>query len=112
MKVDASNSTVQLNAYLKQVRQQQQPSESRTPEELTRQVAGSDKVEFSQQAKEAQQAMQALKTIPDTRSEKVAQVKMDIENGTYKASGEQAAAGMLKESFENDTILQKINIKA
>jgi len=112
MKVDANTSTVQLNAYLKQVRQQKRPSESRTHQEQTRRVAGSDKVELSQQAKEAQQAMQALKTMPDTRSEKVAQVKMDIENGTYKATGEQAATGMLKEAFENDTILQKINTMA
>jgi flagellar biosynthesis anti-sigma factor FlgM len=112
MKIDANASAVQLNAYLKQVRQQQRPSDSRTDQEQTRQIAGSDKVELSQQAKEAHQAMQALKTMPDTRPEKVAQVKLEVEKGTYQVSGERVATGMLKEAFENDTILQKINTKA
>ena len=112
MKVDANTSTVQLNAYIKQARQQQQPPDSITHQLQNQQVVGSDKVELSQQAKEAQQAMQTLKAMPDARFEKVARVKMDIENGTYNVSGERVAAGMLKEAFENDTILQKINTKA
>lgn len=114
MKVDGNPSTVQLNAYLRQAQQQQGASDS-LKQQQTQQaqlVGGSDKVELSQQAKKANEAMQALKAMPDTRSEKVAMVKMEIDNGTYKVSGQQVASGMLKEAFENDTILQKINIKA
>lgn len=110
MKID-NTSAVQLNAYLKQVRNQQQQPDSRTQAEQGKPVVGSDKVELSQQAKEAQQAMQNLKTMPEVRSDKVEQVKMEIEKGTYKVMGAKVAPKMLKESFENDWILQKVNSK-
>ena len=37
---------------------------------------------------------------------------MDIDKGTYKVSGPKAAGGMLREAFENNVILQKVNVRA
>jgi negative regulator of flagellin synthesis FlgM len=111
MKVDANSNNVQLNNYLNQVRNQQQASSTQAQQDQTRQAAGGDKVELSDKAKEVQQASQALKSMPDTRTDMVAKTKLEVEQGTYKVNGTKVATGMLKESFENDTILQKIDTK-
>lgn len=112
MKVDSNAAAVQLNAYMKQVRNQEQTANARTQQEHAQPAAGTDKVEISPQAQEVQKASETLKAMPDTRPEKVAQVKMEVDKGTYNVPGAKAATSMLKEAFENDTILQKISIKA
>lgn len=113
MKITGQNTPIQLNAYLNQVRQQQQNNV------YQQQVGsgqakgtGSDKVQLSERAREIQQAASALKAMPNVREEKVQHVKMDIDQGTYRVSGPKAARGMLRESFENDLILRKINLRA
>lgn len=110
MKVSGSNTTVQLDAYLKQVQQQKQMSPGNDPA-AARHTAQGDKVDLSSRAREVQQAAQALKQMPDIREEKVQQVKMEIDTGTYKLVGAQVATDMLRESFENNLILQKINTR-
>jgi anti-sigma28 factor (negative regulator of flagellin synthesis) len=42
----------------------------------------------------------------------VEKVKMEVDKGTYKVVGAQVATDMLKESFENNMILQKVNTRA
>ena len=112
MKVDASTTNVQLNTYLKQVRNQQQASQTQNQQDPTRPAAGGDKVELSDRAKEVQQAAQMLQEMPDTRTDMVAKTKLDVTQGNYKVNSTKVATGMLKESFENDTILQKIDTRA
>ena len=114
MKVDTSTTNVQLNTYLKQVRNQQQASQTQNQQDPTRPAAGAggDKVELSERAKEVQQAAQMLREMPETRTDMVAKTKMDVAQGTYKVNSTKVATGMLKESFDNDTILQKIDTRA
>lgn len=56
----------------------------------------SDKVEISSSAREFQLAMQALKDIPEVRSEKVKELKEEINSGTYKPDAEKIAEHILK----------------
>jgi negative regulator of flagellin synthesis FlgM len=111
MKVDSNNPSIELSAYVKQVRQQQKSAEAGPqPAAQTAQESG-DKVDLSSRAREVQQASEMLKSMPDVRTDKVEKVKMEVDKGTYKVVGAQVATDMLKESFENNMILQKVNTR-
>lgn len=109
MKIDGSHKPVQIDAYLKQVGDQQQKADRQTVK--AGQTTQYDKVDLSDRAREIQQASQMLKTMPDVREDKVKQVKMEVEEGTYKVQGAQVATDMLRETFENNQVLQKINLR-
>lgn len=111
MKVDANNSSVEMNAYLKQVRQQQQRTNESSNQTAGRTAQGGDKVNLSSQARELQQASQAAQSASDVDVQKVSQVKMDVDQGTYKVVGAQVATDMMRESLENNLILQKVNTR-
>ena len=52
-----------------------------------------------------------MKDAPDVRTEKVEQTKLEVDKGTYKVVGAQVATDMLRETFENNLILQKVNTR-
>ena len=110
MKVNSNNPSIELNAYVKQVRQQQKMADTAQPAAQPAQENG-DKVNLSSRAREVQQASEMLKSMPDVRTEKVEKAKMEVDKGTYKVAGAQVATNMLKESFENNMILQKVNTR-
>jgi negative regulator of flagellin synthesis FlgM len=111
MKVTQNNTPINMDAYLRQIRQQrQQPTDIQTTANTP--AGASDKVQLSAQAKQIQQAARMLNTSMDVRNEKVQQVKMDLENGTYQVNGGQVANDMLHETFENGMLLNKINTRA
>jgi negative regulator of flagellin synthesis FlgM len=110
MKIDGTQNAIQLDAYVRQSRNQQKGGDSQSVGKGT--TMGVDKVELSSQALEIQKAAQLATEIPEERDEKVNQVKMDIQNGTYNISSAKVATDMLRESFENDQILQGINTHA
>jgi flagellar biosynthesis anti-sigma factor FlgM len=110
MKVTDQNAPIQLDAYIRQAQQKRQPDETKAPV-LQKPVAG-DKVELSDQAKQIQQATQSVNNESEVREDKVRQIQMEVEKGTYKVSGAQVATDMLNETIENNVILQKISTKA
>lgn len=110
MKVSDHNTTIQLGAYIKQVQQQYQPNGSKTKAQTRMETA--DKVELSDQAKQIQQIARKMNNVSDVREDKVRQVKMEVENSTYKVVGAKVATAMLNEAIENNVILQKISTKA
>ncbi|MGD9366634.1 MAG: flagellar biosynthesis anti-sigma factor FlgM [Desulfobacteraceae bacterium] len=107
MKVADQNTPIQLDAYIRQARQQQIK-----PDVSPGRSGAVDKVQLSDQAKQIQKAAQEANKVSDVREDKVRETKMEVEKGTYKVVGEQVANDMLKESFENDIILHKINTRA
>lgn len=111
MKVTQNTTPIQLDAYLKQMQQQRQQQAEVQPSGMGG-AGTTDKVELSAQARRIQQTAQALGSATDVRDEKVRQVKMDIEQGTYQVNGGQIATDMLKEAFENNKVLQKIDTRA
>ena len=58
-----------------------------------------EKVSLSSAAKDVQQVKSAIETLPDVRTEKVAQLKDRIEEGTYNVSGEKIAEKMIGDSL-------------
>lgn len=110
MKVDGNNGTVELSAYLQNVQRQRAASAGYERQEA-RPAAEGDRVELSERAREVQQASRAAQALPDVREEKVAQAKMEVAQGTYNVNGEQAATAMLKESMENEMVLQSIDVR-
>jgi len=110
MKVSDQNTPIQLDAYIRQVQQHKHAEQPKLPP--TGASGGLDKVELSDQARQIQHAAQEANQGSDVREDKVAQIKMDIENGTYKVVGTKVASAMLNEAFENDVILQKVNTHA
>lgn len=56
---------------------------------------GVDRVEFSVPREQLAKLQKALSEIPEIRPEKVAGVKIQIEDGTYSVSGRTVAAKML-----------------
>lgn len=54
----------------------------------------SDKIEISDEARVKQAAMQASKQIPDIREDKVAEIKQQIKDGTYRPTADQIVEKM------------------
>ena len=110
MKVNEGNSPIQLDAYTRQLQQNQQKTQDVRKGQPNAPAAG-DKVELSSAAKETQRAAEKIGDTGLVNDENVQKVKMQVESGTYKVIGAQVATDMLKESFENNLILQKINTR-
>ena len=111
MKISDQNSPIQLDAYVKQVQQQQQKADDAKPS-VQGSPSGADRVELSDLSKKAHQASQQVNQTTAGHEDKVRQVQMEVEKGTYKVPADKVASDMLKESFENDIILKKVNTRA
>lgn len=111
MKVNGSNGGVELNAYVKQVQQQQRKPNEQAAQSAPKQGDTADKVNLSDQAKEILQASRAAREVPDVRTDKVEKARMEVEKGTYNVVGAQVATDMMRESFENNMVLQKVNTR-
>lgn len=109
MKIDGTRTTLQIDAYMRQIQQQQ---EVQNQEQAVQQAARADKVQISQAALETQKATDILKEAPDVREDKVREIKLEVESGRYHRSAEQVANNMLNEGFENDLILNNIDTHA
>jgi len=91
---------IDTDAYVNHINDKQKPEI--TSDKAASQVAKTDKVEISEAAKEIQEVRKQLDNTPDVRTEKVEQLKNQIENGTYEIKSEEIAEKMLKESLFND----------
>lgn len=65
--------------------------------------ADGDKVELSAQAKQIQEASKLAKSYPEVREDNVAQIRNQIEAGTYQIDAGKIAAAMLKEAFSDES---------
>ena len=110
MKVSQNNSPIQMDAYLKQIQQKRLRQQEIESADATRGGVG-DKVQLSSRAREMQQTVNGLAQTEEVRNEKVRQVKMDIDQGTYKVNSGQVATDMLKEAFENNRVLKRIDTR-
>jgi negative regulator of flagellin synthesis FlgM len=65
-------------------------------------AAKTDTVVISDAAKRIQEARAQLDKIPDVREDKVAELRGQIQNGTYEINPEKTAEKLLKEHLFND----------
>ena len=92
--------SVNIEAYVNQV--QDKDKVETTSDQPEKQQVKADTVELSDTGKRVQEAHKQLENIPDIREDKVAQLKEQIENGTYEVDAEKVAEKMLKDSLLND----------
>ena len=110
MKVNNENPPIQLNTYQNRVQSTHKQQDRKSGNAV--QGLGNDTVQLSAKAKEVQEAAQKLAKMPEIREDKVQEVKTAIEKGTYKVVGRKVATDMLKETFENNVLLNQIDLHA
>jgi negative regulator of flagellin synthesis FlgM len=93
---------IQIDAYVNQVHDKNKVDPS--PSKLDKAPAKTDTVVISDAAKRIQEIRNQLDEIPDVREEKVAQLKNQIENGTYQINPDKIAEKIIKEGLINEGI--------
>ena len=78
------------------------------------QPKGSDRdtVNLTASGREFKTALQHAHTLPDIREDRVAQLKRQLEEGTYRVKGHRIAVNLISETLENNTILKRLDAKA
>jgi negative regulator of flagellin synthesis FlgM len=69
-------------------------------EEEPSNIDSDDKVELSSKALDLKEMQGKALSFPDIRPEKVEQIKMQVENGTYKISTEKIAERLIEDAME------------
>ena len=93
---------VQIDAYVNQVHDKNKVDPSENKSDKT--AAKTDTVVISDAAKRIQEARSQLDAVPDVDEEKVAQLRKEIEEGTYQRSADDIAGKMLAEGLINDGV--------
>jgi negative regulator of flagellin synthesis FlgM len=104
MQITPKNQVSGIDAYnLAQVQNKQKvgTEESNTSDGSTLKA---DTVVLSDAAKRIQEAQARIQTLPDVRNDKVAELKAQIENGTYEIKSEEIAEKMIRESLLNELL--------
>ena len=87
-----------LDAYVKNVGKGKNRING-SPKEAPKGGLSEDKVALSPEAKQIQDVKKRLDSLPDVREDKVAEIKEQIEAGTYTIDGEKIAFKMIRESI-------------
>ncbi len=109
MKIDDRSQPIPLNAY-KTLANKHKGLNQGFKQAV--QNGSRDKVELSQYSRTVQQAAETLKGLPEIRQDLVDQVKAAVDTGNYQVDPEKTAAAILKESFENESVMRRIDLIA
>ena len=101
MEID-KNHGVLIDAYVNQVHDKNKADPSENKSDKT--AAKSDTVVISDAAKRVQEARRQLDAIPDVDEDKVAQLRKEIEAGTYQRGADEIAGKMIREGLINDGV--------
>lgn len=99
MKVSAKDPSLNILAYVQNVRNRKNGAESAG---IPKDAAGPDTVMISARARDIREAVSIAKSQPDVREEMVEAIRARIQNGTYEMDSERIAAAMIVESLFND----------
>jgi len=91
---------IQIDAYVNQVHDKNKVDPSNNKPDKT--AAKTDTVVISDAAKRIQEIRNQLDEIPDVREDKVAQLRNQIENGTYQINADKIAEKIIQEGLIND----------
>ena len=100
MKITENRSFINIDAYAKHV-DEKQPANTLKKND-SKGILKEDKVELSSVANKIREARKLIDSVPDIREQKIANIKTQIENGTYQINEEKIASRMLEESLLND----------
>lgn len=93
---------IQIDAYVNQVHDKNKVDPSHSKPDKA--AAKTDTVVISDAAKRIQEIRNQLDEVPDVREQKVAQLRSQIENGTYEINSDKIAEKIIKEGLINDGI--------
>lgn len=98
MEID-KNPSIQVDAYVNQVHDKNKagPAEDKADKVS----AKTDTVVISDAARRIQEARAQLDAIPDVREDKVAELRNQIQNGSYQVDAEKTAEKLLREHLGN-----------
>ena len=97
MKVDSQRSLVNLEAYVK--RAQESGGVDQSLQHGQEKASPTEKVKLSHRARDIQKIREIVEATPEIRTDKVGQLKREIETGTYSVNAEKVAERMLRESL-------------
>ena len=96
------NQGVQIDAYVNQVQDKNKVDSSEN--NSNKAAAKTDTVVISDAAKRIQEVRSQLDAVPDVDEEKVAQLKKQIEDGTYEINADKIAGKMISEGLINERL--------
>ncbi len=102
MKISDTGSSVNLEAYARHIDEKENNRLSVNKQDKCPQK--DDSVQLSSSAHKIFEAKKLIRAIPDVRAQKVADIKKQIEEGTYQLKPEKAASGLLRESLINHSM--------
>ncbi len=102
MKITDNNSSLNIRNYVSNVKDNKEIDDS--AKQGSPQTVKEDKVVLSSKAKEVQEATKLIKELPDIREDKVAKLKEQVDQGTYRINGKKIAFKMLKESILDELL--------
>lgn len=100
MEITGRNSRLNLNAYIRNTTAKKKADGETDVSGIT--IAKNDSVEISGPARTLQKANEAIQEIPEVREALIAEVRSQLEKGTYTINRDHIASKMVLESLLND----------
>ena len=97
MKVGSDRSLVNLEAYIK--RAQESDTVDQSLQQGQEKASATEKVKLSHMARDIQKIREIVEATPEIRTDKVGQLKREIEAGSYSVNADKVAEKMLRESL-------------
>jgi len=102
MEISGKVPAIKIDAYLNNVKNKNKADGSSSSSPDT--IQNEDTVKLSQNVRDVKEAREQLDSIPDVREEKVAEIKEQLEKGTYNVDGKKIALNMIKESLIDEIV--------
>ena len=104
MKVNGTDLQSVLNVYQTNQSQAKQQPEARS--QATKEPTPlQDRLALSQQGQMIADAQRSIASVPDVRESLVAEIRNQVETGSYSVDHQKAAEGMLKEAMVNQAAM-------
>ena len=101
MEID-KNQGIQMNAYVNNLNDKNKADATGAKAETT--PVKTDTVVISDAAKQVQEFTAQLDKMPDVREDKVAELKKQVENGTYEIRADETAEKLLKDHLSTEVL--------
>jgi negative regulator of flagellin synthesis FlgM len=97
MKISNINQDNQAIQYIQQGQKTCSVDKNQSVQDAQKVFTGPDKVDLSAESKEMKKIYDVLASTPDTRTERVAELKKLVETGQYQVKSEDVADKMVKD---------------
>ena len=104
MEITNNNPFTRLDAYVKNIGKEKDRVQGSPGEAPKGGGLSEDTIALSPEAKQIQEAKKLLDSLPDIREDMVAEIKEQIEAGTYNIDSEKIAFRMIRESLLNEML--------